>query len=332
MVLDVIGFGKPCVDLIVKVEHLPKDDESLPMQDYTLQGGGKVATALVTAARLGCKAGFIGKVGGDSFGDFIIQDFIKHGIDVSQLTREEGKTSPFSVVISNTAGQGRSIIWEKGTVTATTWEEIDKAYLKETMYVHLAGSSELEQNIARTAKRNGSRVVYDADFYEPTVEEILPWIDVLISSQEFADAYARTQLSTVRDYLKVAKDLSKYGPEIVVITLGKKGAVGFNQGKTLYQEAFKVPVVDTTGAGDVFHGAFIVGLWQKLSVEDCLKFSSAVAALKTMAIGGRAGIPTLPDVSNFLRTGQPAVKDLPQRIDDYKSGLHYFSKGGLIAP
>ena len=93
-----------------------------------------------------------------------------------------------------------------------------------------------------------------------------------------------------------------------------------------------MPVVDTTGAGDVFHGAFIVGLWQKLSVEDCLKFSSAVAALKTMAIGGRAGIPTLSDVNNFLRTGQPVVKDMPQRIDDYKKGLHYFSKRGLIAP
>jgi sulfofructose kinase len=327
--LDVVGVGKSCVDLIVKVDHVPKSDESLPMQDFTMQGGGKVSTALVAAARLGTRAGFIGVVGNDTFGNFIIQDFTKHNIDISQVIKEEGKTSPFSVIVSDTEGQGRSIIWDNGTVSELKWDDINTAYLKKASFIHLAGSSQVEQQIARFAKQNGSKVVYDADFYEPTVEEILPWIDVLIPSQEFADAYWKGKLATAEDYIDVAKDLSKYGAEVVVITLGKKGAVGYYQGKSFFQEAFKVPVVDTTGAGDVFHGAFIAGLLQKQSYEECTRFATAVAALKTLALGGRAGIPTFRDVEKFLATGQGIVEDLQQRADAYKHALHYFSPGGL---
>lgn len=332
MPLDVIGVGKSCVDLIIKVDHLPKSDESLPMQDFTMQGGGKVSTALIAAARLGCKTGFIGKVGRDNFGNFIIQDFLKHGVDVSRVSWEDGKISPFSVVISDSVQQGRSIIWENGTISTLSWNEVDQEYLKQARFIHLAGSSPVELNIAKMAGANGNKVVYDADFYEPMVMEILPWIDVLIPSQEFAQAYAGTLLNTVDDYLEVAKDLSKWGSEIVVITLGKRGAVGYYQGQSFYQEAFQVPVVDTTGAGDVFHGAFIFGLLQKLTFEDCTKFASAVAALKTLALGGRAAIPTLRDTENFLATGQPVVQDLQQRIVEYKNALLYFPSGGLIGP
>lgn len=330
MALEVIGIGKPCVDLIVKVDHLPNRDESLPMEDYTMQGGGKVPTALVAAARLGCKAGFVGKVGRDTFGNFIAEDFLNHGIDVTYLAREEGKTSPFSVVLSDSQGQGRSIIWEKGTVGELKWEEVNQDYLKQAPYVHLAGSSPGEQKIARVARENGSRVVYDADFYEETVEEILSFVHVLIPSQQFAASYAQKKLVSIQDYLEVAKDLSKFGAEIVIITLGKEGAVGYYQNRGFHQPAFPVPALDTTGAGDVFHGAFIAGLLQRLAVEDCTKFASAAAALKTLALGGRAGIPTLGDIQKFLATGQAEVKDKEQRVTCYKRALHYFSPGGTV--
>lgn len=326
--LEVVGIGRPCIDVVVKVAHLPGSDESLPILDYTLQGGGKVPTALVALARLGGKAGLVGKVGRDSLGRLIIQDLINHGIDTTHLCQEAGTASPFSVIISDSQGQGRSILWERGTVPDLTLEEIHLSYLWQAACLHLAASGVTEQAVAHLAREKGLQVIYDADFYEPAVLQILPNIDVLIASREFADAYAKRSCASYGDYLEVAGNLRSRGPTIVVITLGQEGAVACWPKQAVHQPAFQVPVVDTTGAGDVFHGAFISGLLQAWPPEECTRFASAVAALKTTGLGGRAAIPTLADVKNFLATGEIRIKDIQQRNAYYKNSWHSFTEEG----
>ena len=127
-------------------------------------------------------------------------------------------------------------------------------------------------------------------------QKLLPLIDYLVVSKRFAFGY--TELN---DPVKACRKLLKEGFKAVVITLGEKGAVVGEKDSVFQVPGYKVNVVDTTGAGDVFHGAFIYGLCEKWPLKKIVQFSNACAALKCTKLGGRAGIPTLSQAKNFIK-------------------------------
>jgi sugar/nucleoside kinase (ribokinase family) len=157
--------------------------------------------------------------------------------------------------------------------------------------LHLDGcDSQAALQAARWAREAGIPVVVDIDeVYDESTHELLRTVDYLIAASGFAE-----------DPRELAE---RYGCPVVGITRGAGGAVFWSRGRRLDSAAFRVPVADTTGAGDVFHGAFIYGLLQQWSLEDTIRFAHAVAAMKCMHLGARRGIPSISEVRRFLKDG-----------------------------
>lgn len=309
---DIIGIDIPCMDLLINIDHLPQPNESFPMREMSWQGGGKVASALTAAARLGASSGIIGVVGADAFGDFCRKDFERHGIDTRYLFQQKDIRTPFSLVLSDLQTGGRNIIWDQGTFPNLDFKDLDPGYLAQSKYIHLANSGPCNLDIARWARANQIKVSYDADHFGENIEQILPNINVFIASE-----FLHSEMFGNSDYEANCRSILKEGPEIVVFTLGGRGCVGMWGTQFFMEPAFQIQVVDTVGAGDVFHGAYLYSLLQGWEPDDAARFSNAVAAIKCTRIGGRAGVPTAGTTIEFMKTGVIDFTEIDKRVSFY---------------
>lgn len=307
---DVIGLGFSSLDTIGLVPHLPRLDQGTPLLDLTRQGGGPVAQALVTLARLGARAGFIGRVGDDEAGLAMRHGLDAEGVDVSRLQTEPAATSPQCIILVDQPTGKRSICCTTGSVAAIS-DDVDVAYACAGSYLHLDGYSPAAALVAaRSARVAGVTVCLDAGGPGRHLHDLVPVTDVLIAAESFVRAFASDGTLETG-----ARQLMAMGPAIVVVTRGERGSYIRTADQELVTPAFSVPVVDTTGAGDVFHGGFLYGLLQGWELARTARFAAAAAALKCTKLGGRAGIPRLLEVEAFLRR-QPvatAASDGEQR-------------------
>jgi sulfofructose kinase len=311
--MEVIGIDTPCMDLLAHIRALPKANESTGMLEYSWQGGGKVATAIIALSRLGSSCGIIGYVGDDSYGEFCVKDFMDHGVDTTYLIKDAGKETPFSIVLSDEKECGRNIIYYPGNAKKLAPEDLDRDYIVQARYLHLSKATKASVLAAKWAKEKGMVVVFDADSYSEEMEQILPFIDVLIASEFYYRALFNNTY-----YETNCRTLLGKGHKIVVITLGDKGCVGIDESGYFEEQGFKVTVVDTTGAGDVYHGAFIYGLLQNWDAKRIARFANAVSAIKCTRIGGRAAIPDLKTVERFINTGEIDFSEIDKRVEFYR--------------
>ena len=322
---EIIGFGSACVDFIVVVATLPGSDESLPIEDYSAQGGGKVATAMAAASRLGGPVGFIGKVGDDEFGSFIKADLERHGVDTRFVKTICGASSPFSIVMTEVGRKARSILSFKGTISPPRLEdfELDRLfqYISGAKWLHLSKAGSAEAELAREFRRRGGKVCFDADTFSPEVDAFIPLIDAFIASRQFIRAYGGLEADTggAGALREVLRRIQSKGPEIAIATLGEDGITGIIYDEPYEAPAFSVNVKDTTGAGDVFHGAFIFAMWKGYDPKEACVFAQAVSALKCTAIGGRAGLPTYDEVLRFMKTGKVELAEVDERTRFYRA-------------
>lgn len=298
MAHDVAGLGCACLDFLGIVPHLPDQDEQVWMRDSTQQGGGMVSTALVTLSRLGVATAFAGKVGNDTAGRVVKEEFNLYGVDSACLIMEPGASTPVSMILVDESTGQRTII-AGGSAVDMSPSEVPGEMVASAKFLHLDNTNrEAALAAAGIAREAGVPVVLDADTVSPPddLEELLRSTDYLIASQVFAD-----ELTGLADASDAAKSLAGYGSSVTVVTLGEEGSFTLAAGRSFHTPAFPVDVVDTTGAGDVYHGAFIFGLLQEWSLEKTAEFASAVAALGCTRLGGRAGIPDLETAMGFLR-------------------------------
>ncbi len=294
---DVVGLGFSSLDTVGLVPHLPQLDEGAPLLGITRQGGGPVAQALVTLRRLGADVGFVGSLGDDEAGQTMVASLQAEGVDTSRLFITPGCTSPQCIILVHAPTGMRSICCEGGTAPPAPAERLDLDYVCSGRFLHLDGSSSAAALVAaQEARRRGVRVCLDAGGPSDALSALVPYVDVLIASERFVAGMA-----TSPSLAEGAAQLLTQGPSIVVVTSGKHGSLTASSTGAFATPAFDVPVVDTTGAGDVFHGAFLYGLLQGWDLPQVTRFAAAMAALKCRALGGRAGIPTLPDVMAFLQ-------------------------------
>lgn len=295
--LAVVGLGFSSLDTLGLVPHLPQLDEGAPLLGITRQGGGPVAQALVTIARLGASTGFVGSLGDDEAGRAMVAGLQAEGVDTSRLVVTPGHTSPQCIILVHAPTGLRSICCEGGTAPPVPADALDLDYLCSGKFLHLDGGSGAAALVAaREAKRRGVRVCLDAGGPSDALLALVPYVDVLIASERFVAGMPGSPSTE-----DGAAHLLSQGPSIVVVTSGKHGAWTASADGAFAIPSFGVPVVDTTGAGDVFHGAFLFGLLQEWRLPEVTRFASATAALKCRALGGRAGIPTLPEVVAFLQ-------------------------------
>lgn len=294
---EVVGLGQACVDYLGRVSSYPCEDGKVELLDLRSQCGGPASTALVTLSRLGVKTSFLGSISDDPIGVEILKGLRGDRVDFSFLKITPGHTSQFAFIAISRESGNRTIFWHRGRVPPLKKEDVDLSPFVGARVLHLDGLMiEASIEAARQAKARGLKVVLDAGTMRDGSLELVSQIDVLIASARFAvplvgeDSPAETALEA----------LSRFGPKEIVITLGSKGSVGWNRGEIIGQSAFPVEVVDTTGAGDVYHGAYLYGLLQGWDMRKCMRFASATSALKCRVIGARAGIPTLEEVTRFL--------------------------------
>jgi len=252
----------------------------------------------VAAARLGARTAFAGKIGSDDRGDRILAGFRAEAVDVTGCLREEGAVSAAGFCWIEEATGRRSIAWHPGTAGPLGPAELPEALIRGAKILHLDGSHpDAALAAARLAGQAGVKVSLDAGTYGPHMPALIGLSDLVIASQGFArDLVGRD------DPEAALREMAARGPRIAIVTLGPGGSLGLSGGRMFRRAAFPVPVVDTTGAGDVFHGAFCVGLLESWGLERTVDFAGAAAALKCTRVGGRTGIPGREEVIAFLHS------------------------------
>ncbi|MEZ4706553.1 MAG: PfkB family carbohydrate kinase [Caldilineaceae bacterium] len=291
--VDVLCAGFACHDLVFDAPHHPGPDEKIRATALLNCGGGLASNAAVTAARLGCRTAFVGYVGADVYGDLHVAEFQADGVVTDWVVRGAEPT-PLSAIIIKPDGR-RTIVNYRGHSEGACAGQFDLAQLHTNSILIDGYQFELAKELTQYAKANRVPIVIDADALRPPIAELVQMVDYVVASEHFAQEY-----SSKGDAEAGLAKLAQVAPNVVV-TLGERGLI-WQRGDTRGSlTAFPINAVDTTGAGDAFHGAFAAGLAQGMAWDALLRYASAVGALCCTKVGGRVGIPTGQEVADFLR-------------------------------
>lgn len=296
---SIVGIGMAIVDILTQVPHLPRADEVFEVASVEVDGGGPVASALATASRLGTPCAFVGCVGDDRWGDLIVEGLAEFGVDATHVFRRKASNSPRAVILADVDSGRRSIMYCRGSARSLAPEEVPLDLVRCARVLHLDGlHGEAALAAAREARSSGVAVSLDggAGPLWPGMEQLIPLVDLLIVARGFATA--RTGQDDPRE---AGAALVAAGSRHVVVTDGPGGAWSWVGGIELHQPAFRVDVVDSTGAGDAFHGAYLHAWVGGADPRACLRFASAVGALACTRLGGRAGLPQAEEVEALVR-------------------------------
>jgi len=293
---DVIGFGTNVLDVVGVINGYPRPDSKTPLLHFEVQGGGVTATALVACARLGLRARYIGKFGTDFWARLSRRSLAREGIDVRHALQALGSPGCVSVVLVDHASGARTLFYRRPAAHAIRREELDRAVLTAGRLLHVDGlDADAAVEAIHWAREAGMRVTMDGERIVEGIEGVWPLVDLLVCNPRFV--LAATGQASLEEGLRT---MAGRGPSRVAATLAREGAIGLESNRLIRALGFPVEVVDTNGAGDVFHGACAVGELRNWPLEWTLTFANAVAAMKCRALGGRRGIPRLPEVIDFL--------------------------------
>lgn len=288
--IDVLCVGHACFDLVFSVDEHPASDEKIVASELLQCGGGPAANAAIAVSRLGLKAAFAGYLGNDLYGDMHFQEMHQHHVNTQALIRGISPT-PLSTVLVKPNGQ-RSLINFKGTTQALAAEVIDFSFCKAKAILFDGHEPHVSLALLEQAQEHSIPTVLDAGSMHEGTQLLWNKVDYLVASEKFACQFAG-------DVSTALHGLAEKSPA-VVITLGEKGLVWKKQGQTGVLDAFEVTAIDTTGAGDAFHGAFTAAISLKQNWLDVLKYASAAGALSCQQMGARAALPWKKQHQQFL--------------------------------
>lgn len=299
--VDVLGLGCTAVDDILYVPEYPPPDGKVEVRQRERHCGGLCATALVAAARLGARCAYAGTLGEDEGSRFVEAVLAGEGIDLRSLSRQPGAGPIRSTIVVDETRRTRNIFFD----TAGGWGAHparpgrDVILGARVMLVDRYGLPGMIR-AARIARRGGVAVVGDFESIgRPPFGELLDLVDHLIVSRHFA-----CRLTRRRTAATAAMALWRNDRRVAVVTDGARGCwyVDGPGRAARHIPAFRVEALDTTGCGDVFHGAYAWALARGMPVEERLRVASAAAAIKATRHGGQTGIPTLRQLRKFLQS------------------------------
>ena len=287
--VDVVGLGYNTIDHLCVIARHVRLDSKQRMVQFDRQPGGQVPTALVALQRWGLRTRYIGSFGDDVYGEVARRSLVDEGVDVNRTLVRPGLPNQESVILIEEASGERSVLWQRPEGMGLRPDELSRDDFRDCRLLLTDGYDiEAATTAARWAVEAGARVMLDIDFPGPGVEHLLALTDLLIVSPDFLFRL------TGRDELRAAlSESQRLGPKLCVATMGTGGALALEEGRFLYQPAFRVDARDSTGAGDVFHAGYAYGVLHAWSTVDTLRFAAAAAALKCEKLGPRPGIPPL---------------------------------------
>ncbi len=294
---DVTGVGLNATDTLLVVPRFPPYAGKVPFEEEILSPGGQVASALVACARLGLRTQYIGTIGDDERGRIQWESLTGSGINLDHVQRRANCKNQSAYIIVDRGTGERTVLWSRPECLRIDPAEITPDQILGSRLLHIDGhDTPAVAHAARIAHAAGIPVTVDVDTIYHGFDQVLPHVDYLIASSEFP-----AQWTNERDPLRALELIQKeYGMRVAAMTLGAHGALALENGRFLYSPAFVVNCIDTTGAGDVFHGAFCYSVLQGMSLAESLDFSNAMAALNCTAMGARGGIAGLADVRALI--------------------------------
>ena len=297
---DAVGFGLNAVDHLVVVPEYPAFDTKMQLIEHVQAAGGQTASAMVGLQRLGLKTAYAGRFGSDSEGTFGLATLPCEGVNVEFAEVIDGARNQIAFIIIDKRNGERTIIWDRDERLAYSAAEAPVGLASHGRVLHIdAHDPPACAAMARAARKEGTVISADIDNIYDGLLELLPLVDILVSSSEFPRRL--TGISDERASLVEMK--ARYGCALVGMTLGKRGAVLYHEGVFMESPAFDVPggCSDTTGAGDAFHAGFLYSLLKGEEIEQSLRLANATAALKCRSLGACTSLPTLNELSDFLR-------------------------------
>ncbi len=300
---DAVGFGLNAVDQLIVVPEYPAFDAKMRLLEHKQSAGGQTATAMVALRRLGFFTSYAGRFGLDAAGQFGLASLESADINLKFAEVIKGARTQKAFIIIDARNGERTIIWDRDERLAYKPDEAPVALASQGKVLHIdAHDPPACERLARAAKETGTIVSADIDNIYEGLPELLPLIDILITSREFP--HRLTGISDERTSLVEMK--ARYGCALVGMTMGKRGAMIYGDGQFLESPAYEVPggCRDTTGAGDAFHGGFLYGLLSGGDIQTSLKLANATAALKCRDLGARTALPTLKELNGFLNDPQ----------------------------
>lgn len=303
--IDCFFLGGSSVDTILEVPRMPVTDEKMLARFAGIQGGGLVANAACAAARLGLVTAWAGVLGDDAGGALALKDLQKHGVDTTWVEVLADTVSDFCIILLDPSRE-RTILVATTTANLPGFEPPLLQALGAARMVYLIPHRrEVFAPVAQAAASGGSQIAVDLE-----AANALTTADVRFclehSAVVFCNLTALSKFTGQDDVAAGARQVLGLGPSVVVVTMGARGAAAFTPTQAAFAPSFAVEVVDTTGAGDCFHGAFLIGWLAGWSLEKSLVFANAAAALSVQKIGARGSLPTRAEVLDFL-AGQPGA-------------------------
>lgn len=298
---DAVGFGLNAVDHLIVVPAYPAFDTKTRLTEHLQAAGGQTATAMVALRRLDLRTAYAGRFGSDMEGRFGLSTVREEGVDVSLAEVVEGASTQIAFIIIDARNGERTVIWDRDDRLAYRPEEAPVELARRGRVLHLdAHDPPACAQMARAARAAGTIVSADIDNIYEGLPELLPFIDILISSKEFPRRL--TGITDLRAALVEIK--ARYGCRMVGMTLGTDGALLYVDGVFLESPALSVPgeCRDTTGAGDAFHAGFLYGLLRGEEIETSLRWANATAALKCRSLGARTSLPDEAELHQFIRS------------------------------
>lgn len=298
---DVVGVGLNATDTMLRVKNFPAYGGKVPFHGEEYSVGGQVATAMVTCARLGLRTKYIGTIGDDERGRIQLESLAVSGVNIDHVQQRRNCPNQSAYIVIDESTGERTVFWSRPDCLTISPEEITPNQITCAKLLHIDGhDTPAVEHAARIARGNSIPVTVDVDTIYAGFDRVLPFVDYLIASAEFPGRW--TGIADPFDALKAIQ--AKFGMRMAAMTLGAHGALALAEGRFFYEPAFVVNCLDTTGAGDVFHGAFCYAVLQQMPVAEALGFCNAMAALNCTAVGARGRIATFEDARALLARGE----------------------------
>ena len=300
---DAVGLGLNSVDLVAVVAEYPVSNSKQRLQRFARLCGGQTATAMAVTARLGWRTSYIGTFGGDELGTLSRQSLLDEGVDVTASGTVAEATNQFAVVLVDGRSGERTVLWDRHPALRMDPDKVDeRAVCAGRMVLVDCHETAAAARAARIARSAGIPTVLDVEKVRPGITELLQHSDAIIAAEAFPSELTGYE-APGRALEAIARE---FDAPLVAVTLGSEGSLARCGGREIRTPAFRIDCIDSTGAGDAFHGGFAAACleyWdQDLDVEDALTYANAVAALNCRALGARGSMPTRDEVTQLLQT------------------------------
>ena len=296
--VDLVGVGLNATDTVIPVVDFPVRGSTVEFRNASVLPGGQVATTIVACQTWGLKTRYVGKLGEDDAAALHRRAFAAAGVETRILTVPGGSSAQSIILVDN--GGERTVLGRRDDRLLLQPTDLDRDWITSARCLHVDGYDTAAATLAATwARAAGIPVVADLDELYPGVEDLLHHVDYLIVSRDFpCRLMGESNLETA-----LCEMQARFGNTLAAATLGEQGVLACDGRHFLHTPAFKVPVVDTTGAGDIFHAGFIFGLLQAWPLERQLDFACAAAALNCRSVGARGGIAPIAAMEALMVNG-----------------------------